>query len=135
MVRLISKEQPNTPNISVWPPGFDETRENGNPKRKSRGESNDSLGSGSHSPVSVASNYTSTKTSSFAWMEFLEYYLIFLLGSVIWVTSVFYLLEWHRFPYHKHKLELCGIIALPIILIMITLWVLDKWFNSNEKPQ
>ena len=61
--------------------------------------------------------------------EKLEFYVFLLVGSYSWYFIVFRVLDWHRFPFHLYTTELWLIVIVPIILILVMLYILDRVFT------
>lgn len=63
-----------------------------------------------------------------AW-EKLEFYVFLTVGSYSWYYIVFRVLDWHRFPFHLYTTELWLIVIVPILLILLMLYILDRVFT------
>ncbi len=104
------KEEPNTPNVNAWPDGHQEE------KLKRRKDTQTS----------------ELKVDWYLLWERAEFYVFLTIGSLLWYLLVFKLLDWHRFPYHNYTVEVCFIIAVPILLLAFLLAIMDRTFNSGQ---
>lgn len=107
------KEEPNTPNISAWPEGYTEDKVT---RRSIRTD-----------PVDSKINYDWS-----LWMEKFEFYIFLVVGGVLWYSLVMKILAWHRFPFHSYTVEVCFIIAVPILLLAFVLAIMDKSFRKKN---
>lgn len=69
-----------------------------------------------------------------AW-ERLEFYLFLFGGSYSWYYVVFKVLDWHRFPVHLYTFELWLVVLVPIVLILIMLFVMDRIFHAKDEDK
>ncbi len=102
------REEPNTKNINAWPEGVLEDKQ----KRKK--------------DVDIPKQYDNSL------LETAEFYIFLLFGSACWYWLVFRILDGHRFPYHNYTVEVCFIIAVPILLIAFLLVIMDKAFRKKN---
>jgi hypothetical protein len=59
----------------------------------------------------------------------MEFYAFFCGGSYAWYYVVFKILDWHRFPIHLYTFELWLVVIIPIALILLMLYVMDRIFH------
>lgn len=110
------KEEPNTPRINAWPEGHNDDRVTQVKRRRSlEPNSNDKNG-----------------YDWYALWERSEFYVFLLVGGGLWYWIVFRLLDWHRFPYHSYMVEVCFIVAVPILLLAFLLAVMDRTFGVTQ---
>jgi hypothetical protein len=122
-MRPISKEEPNTKNVVIWPEKIlKEIRrvEDFDLKEKRRKPIKRTVSSGERN-VSKSSRLLLLPFQT----ERLEYYLFIAVGSITWILIANAILRWHKFPFHKHPLEIILIYFLPIIFIALLLYVVD----------
>jgi hypothetical protein len=111
------KENPNM--MTVWPEGSirDETPKARKKQRENRLEQKKS------------DDEKIEKIHRHKRYESMEFFL-FLLGScLLWYLLVCYILKHQKFPIHKHKLEVAGMIIIPIILTLFMLIAMDWGFK------
>lgn len=110
-----SKEEPNTKNVLVWPRGIDseenETTFRRRMRRRDRINQEESI-----------------------FYQKLDLLLFALGGATIWCTGVYVVLKWQKFPVHLHILEVTLIYALPVLLIVVLLLILEWISNRHEAP-
>lgn len=108
------QEKPNTKNVVVWkdPVDYKETK----PVKKEKANSEES-------------SWFYSKFLDF--LEWLEFYVIFVAGAGLWAFGVHYFLKWHRFPHHMYTTEIALIVLVPILLIYLVLAVLDRLFKTK----
>jgi hypothetical protein len=109
---LSQKEAPNTPNVNAWPDGIAEDKVSRRQKEKDDSENKLDI--------------------NYGLRERLEFYGFLVIGGLMWYLLVFKLLDWHRFPYHSYTIEVCLIVAIPIILLALLLSLMDKTFHVKN---
>lgn len=110
-----AKEEPNTPNIIVWPQGYQESNVN------------------SKSEVSQLSSNNYEKDSSEKSMRpFVEFWITVSLGSMLWGFLVIKFLQWHQFPFHLYYFHIFLIISCPILFLIFFLHKLDQSLHFKE---
>ena len=112
----MSKEEPNTKDVLVWPAGSVMDTQSRPKRRSSEGSATDATEHGK-------------RTSR--WGQNFEFSLFFFFGSVIWILCVQWALKWVQFPVHKHPLEVGLFYAVPIFLVYILLWIVD-YMTTNR---
>lgn len=56
-----------------------------------------------------------------------------LLAAALWCGSVYLMLRWQRFPFHRHKLEVFLICSGPVILYSLGILLVDRWLSCLER--
>ena len=118
------KEEPNTPKVNVWPIGYRDSSEIRN------SISDDVADKVSKKLLSEVSD--ENEDSSEFWRKF-EKYSYILGGIITWIFSSYKLLQYLKFPFHKHNIEFILILVIPIIIIILFIQILDRQFMYNEK--
>ena len=108
-----SKEEPNTRNVLVWPPGTHSEENDITVRRRTRHR-----------------DRISREESIF--YQKLDLLLFALGGSALWCAGVYAVLKWQKFPVHLHILEVSLIYALPVLLIVVLLLILERITNRGE---
>ena len=115
----ITKETPNTPNVQVWPEGYQEIGE------KSSRTSRQKI---SKEELEEKKEYR----RKMRWLEWLEYYLFVIGGSVLWCYIVKRMLKWLKFPVHRHPMEVASMYIVPIIIMISVVYILDRRFTVTD---
>lgn len=61
-----------------------------------------------------------------------EYYIFIITGSYVWYSAVMKVLEWSRFPQHLYTVEICLVVAIPIVVIILILNIMERIFLVKE---
>jgi hypothetical protein len=110
MLRAV-KEEPNTPNVIVWKDRFDEQKVHRQQREKE---------------IEAEDNVKNITLQRFEFLIFL------FIGITLWFYSVYKILKWHRFPFHKHQLEVVAILFIPIFMIAFLLFIININFHKKN---
>jgi hypothetical protein len=113
---MISKEEPNTKDVLVWPAGTVLDAQPRPKRRSSEGSAADAIELGK---------------SASRRRQNVEFSLFFFLGSVLWILCVQWALKWVQFPVHKHPFEVGLFYSVPIFLVYILLRIVD-YMTTNR---
>jgi hypothetical protein len=83
--------------------------------------------------ASSLSQSSSLSLLSWLWNEQVEFALIFLASSAIWALIVSKVLDYLKFPYHMHKLEVWLIYLVPVLVIGMLMWLIGSLSTYQYK--
>jgi hypothetical protein len=58
-------------------------------------------------------------------------FLIF--AGLLWCGSVYLMLRWQRFPFHRHKLEVAMMCLGPLVLYWVVILIVDSLLSCLER--
>lgn len=121
------KEEPNTPNVIVWPKGFKDSSD-----IKNNFNSEDRSDNKTSKQLFNDNDDNSNNSNNLFWIKIEKYFFIFC-GSSLWIFVVIKLLKYLKFPFHRHYWEVVCMIIIPILFIIILINLLDRQLAIQKK--
>lgn len=119
-MRRQTKEIPNTKNVVVWPEeilkqiriveAYDMAQERTTEKSSHAHPNKSNMKEIKRAPM-ISENF--------------EYYAFLTIGSIVWLLVARAVLKWHKFPFHRHIIEVGLIYTCPILIIILLLYCVD----------
>ena len=61
--------------------------------------------------------------------EWIERVLWLILGGMVWITTVVFVLQYLRFPFHLHRILVAAVLFVPVILLAGLFVVVDSFIK------